>query len=51
MSTTKSRPFRFGTGAFHQIQSRTQFINLARKIKDMGYAVYLEPLPPQPLLA
>jgi probable F420-dependent oxidoreductase len=43
MSTTKSRPFRFGTGAFHHIRSRTQFINLARKIEDMGYAIYLIP--------
>jgi probable F420-dependent oxidoreductase len=43
MSTTKSRPFRFGTGGFHHIRSRTQFINLARKIEDMGYAIYLIP--------
>jgi probable F420-dependent oxidoreductase len=43
MSATKPRPFRFGTGAFHHIQSRTQFINLARKIEDMGYAIYLIP--------
>ena len=41
MSTTKSRPFRFGTGAFHHIRSRTQFINLARKIEDMGYILIL----------
>jgi probable F420-dependent oxidoreductase len=39
----KQRPFRFGTGAFHKIRSRAQFINLARKIEDMGYSIYLIP--------
>ncbi len=41
MLATKSKPFRFGTGAFHHIRSRTQFVNLARKIEDLGYAIYL----------
>jgi probable F420-dependent oxidoreductase len=43
MPATKLRPFRFGTGAFHHIRSRSQFINLARKVEDMGYAIYLIP--------
>ena len=43
MGVKPLRPFRFGTGAFHRIRSRAQFISLARKIEDMGYAIYLIP--------
>lgn len=36
------RPFRFGTGGF-PARSRTELVNLARKIEDLGYATILMP--------
>jgi probable F420-dependent oxidoreductase len=42
MSTTKSRPFRFGTGGF-PARSRVELVNLARKTEDLGYATILMP--------
>jgi len=36
------RPFRFGTGCF-PARSRTELVNLARKIEDLGYATILMP--------
>lgn len=42
MSITKSRPFRFGTGGF-PARSRTELVDLARKVEDLGYATILMP--------
>lgn len=42
MSTTKSRPFRFGTGGF-PARSRAELVTLARKTEALGYATILMP--------
>ncbi len=36
------RPFRFGTGSY-QARSRDEYITLARKVEDLGYAILLTP--------